>query len=648
MSANDRLVKRFESPGAKYRGKPFWAWNGRLDGDELRRQLRVIKRMGLGGAFMHSRVGLATPYLADEWFRMIDECTDECRRLGLEAWLYDEDRWPSGAAGGLVTKDPRWRERNLFATVVQPGKRYKAPGKVIRAWAAFVDGAELREPEEVKVAATGAWKKGGRQLIVLSVAESSCDSWYNGYTYLDTMSHKAVQKFIEVTHDAYAKHCGKEFGKTIPGMFTDEPNYGRVLSQKAGADAFSAPWTPALPKVFKQRYGYDIRDYLLDIFFDVDGTKVSPARYHYHDCITFLFVDAFARQCYEWCERHGISFTGHVLLEGTPSSQTMVVGDAMRFYEFMHVPGIDILTAVGGEYDTVKQCSSVARQMGRKWLLSELYGCTGWGFTFEGHKAVGDWQAALGVTLRCPHLSWFTMAGEAKRDFPASILHQSPWWTHYTKVEDYFSRAGVLMTTGEAVANVLVIHPIESTWVRCRAGWLGDAETKRLDANLKNLRNWLLQAQLDFDYGNEEIMGRLASVGRSGGKPVLKVGKAAYTTVLVPPMLTMHRSTVELLEKFLAAGGAVVFAGKVAAHIDATPCKCAKRLAKKTASVPFRRDAIIEAVEPTGRVLRVTDSAGRPVTSALYQLRRDGNGQYLFICNDDRKRACAAVNIEIE
>ena len=58
------LIRRFENPGSQYRGKPFWAWNGALEESELRRQIRVMRRMGLGGFFMHSRVGLAIPYMS--------------------------------------------------------------------------------------------------------------------------------------------------------------------------------------------------------------------------------------------------------------------------------------------------------------------------------------------------------------------------------------------------------------------------------------------------------------------------------------------------------------------------------------------------------------------------------------------------------
>lgn len=131
-----------------------------------------------------------------------------------------------------------------------------------------------------------------------------------------------------------------------------------------------------------------------------------------------------------------------------------------------NISGIDILTEFAYEYDTAKQTASVLHQMGRTWMLSELYGCTGWDFPLEGHKAVGDWQMALGVNVRCHHLSWYTMKGEAKRDYPASIFFQSPWWEHYHHIEDYYSRCHVALTQGEPSRRVAVLHPIESMWLK--------------------------------------------------------------------------------------------------------------------------------------------------------------------------------------
>ena len=233
-----------------------------------------------------------------------------------------------------------------------------------------------------------------------------------------------------------------------------------------------APWTDTLPQAFEDRYGYDLMSYLPEIFLKIDDAEFSKVRRDYHDCLAYMFSYNFGKQVFDWCEENNMLSTGHVLEEPTLRSQTAVVASAMRFYEFMQAPGIDILcgqalTREGGrppEYSTAKQCSSALDQFGFKWMLSELYGCTGWQFNFAEHKAVGDWQAALGVNLRCQHLSWYTMLGEAKRDYPASISFQSAWWRDYPIVEDYFSRVNVMMTQGKAVRDVAVIHPIESAW----------------------------------------------------------------------------------------------------------------------------------------------------------------------------------------
>lgn len=138
------LAQDFRAPGSQYRGKPFWAWNGKLEPEELRRQIREMHRMGLGGFFMHSRVGLATPYLSDEWFACIDACVDEAGRLGMEAWLYDEDRWPSGAAGGLATRNPKYRMRSLVMEELDAPEQLEWTDDTIAAFIARVEGNKAK------------------------------------------------------------------------------------------------------------------------------------------------------------------------------------------------------------------------------------------------------------------------------------------------------------------------------------------------------------------------------------------------------------------------------------------------------------------------------------------------------------------------
>lgn len=635
--------KEFSTPSSAYRAKPFWAWNGKLEEQELRRQVRLLGKMGFGGFFMHSRTGLATPYLSKEWFDLVNACIGEAAHCGMEAWLYDEDRWPSGAAGGLVTKNPKYSLHRLVMREIKRAKDFHWRPNTVAAFTGCIKGYTACRVRRLSRNRRPVLSKDDVILEFCVLTEPGSD-WFNGYPYLDTMSHAAVRRFIEVTHEAYRRHVGRDFGKTVPGIFTDEPHHGIRIVPAPWANGYATPWTDQLPSVFRKRYGYDLLAYLPELFCDVDGREITPARYHYHDCVTHLFADAFARQIGEWCGRNRLAFTGHALAEDLLSSQAITAGSAMRFYEHMQLPGMDLLTEYGRIWDTAKQVSSAARQFGRKWRLTETYGCTGWDFSFAGHKALGDWQAALGINVRCPHLSWYTMEGEAKRDYPASIFYQSAWWRDYRIIEDYFARIHAVMTRGEEVRDLLVIHPVESMWMLLRKGWDGwegfgkvskdSAERVReYDRMLERLRDSLLAENIDFDYGDEELLARHGKVTIKNGRPSLRMAKATYKAVVVPPLINMRRSTLTLLQRFHAAGGAVVFAGKIAGFVDAKPSDEIVAFAQKCRRAPAHGRALAAAVDPLCRRISIADSDGREIVPALYLLREDSKAFYLFVCN---------------
>jgi hypothetical protein len=623
----------FQNPSPEYRGAPFWAWNGKLDPAELRRQIRLMKGMGLGGFFMHSRVGLDTAYLSDDWFACVGACIDEAEKLDMQAWLYDEDRWPSGAAGGLVTQNLKYRMRRLKLDLLKPGTTFKRTKTTVAVFVARVDGAAAHS---VRLIPPGRKPAPAHDEMILhfSVVLQEPSDWYNGYTYLDTMNHAAVREFIRVTHEAYRKQFGKQFGKRIPGIFTDEPDHGDTLIIQDGeAPGAQLAWTDKLPAVFRKRYGYDLIPHLPELVFDVDGQAVSQARYHYHDCTTHLFVDAFARQIGEWSGRNQMMFTGHLMMEDWLHSQTARVGSCMRSYEHMQAPGMDMLTENWRVFATAKQVSSAAHQFGRKWRLTETYGCTGWDFPFAGHKALGDWQAALGINLRCQHLSWYTMQGEAKRDYPAAIFYQSPWWNLYSKVEDYYARVHAVMTRGTEVRDLLVIHPVESMWLMFRKDMKQNPAKQEIESSFMNVTDLLLGGHVDFDYGDEELLSRHARIVKKGGRPEFHVGEAVYRAVLVPSQITMRQSTLKMLRAFRSAGGTVVFAGRQATHVDALPSTDVVEFARSCIGVGLADDALLKAVEPYARRVSITDAEGREATAALYLLREDKDNFYLFVCN---------------
>ena len=114
----------FKNPTSEYRGTPFWAWNSYLVKEELERQIDIFNEMGLGGFHMHVRTGLENEYLSDEYMSLVDSCVKKAKSNNMLAWLYDEDRWPSGAAGGIVTKDEKYRSRCLLFTPFENAEAY--------------------------------------------------------------------------------------------------------------------------------------------------------------------------------------------------------------------------------------------------------------------------------------------------------------------------------------------------------------------------------------------------------------------------------------------------------------------------------------------------------------------------------------------
>jgi hypothetical protein len=624
-----QVLEQVAAPGAEFRGAPFWAWNGKLSPDELRRQIRCLKFMGLGGFFMHARVGLNTEYLGKEWFLCIQACLDEARKNGMLAWLYDEDRWPSGAAGGLVTRDRIWRQRELrmrvFAT---PPANFSPDGtddKIIAVFTAVLEKDGIHASDLRRLNSIPASWKPKHSLLVFHRIIHDDSSWFNGQSYLDTMNPEAVKRFIELTHEKYRREIGNEFGQLVPGIFTDEPNYLHIMDTQGTA------WTDSLPENFLREYGYELLDHLPELFCHLDGQEFSKARLDYRNLCSKLFTDAFSRLIGEWCGENSLQMTGHVLREDDLVRQTPISGAVMRFYEHMQAPGIDLLTEHWGIFSAGKQCTSVAHQFGRARRLTETYGCTGWDFPFAGHKALGDWQYAMGINYRCQHLAWYSMAAEAKRDYPASISYQSPWHRHYSVVEDYFGRLGAALSEGEESRRLLVIHPIESTF-----GWLlpfhgsypFPKESDEELLALTRLTNSILATNIDFDFGDEEIMTRHASIQANGE---LRVGQAAYQSVLVPQLRTIRHSTLKLLSEFAAGGGFVGYYIKPPARVDGIPTNEAEKIFAKFRCL--QASEFSEVFSPSARQVSLTNAEGKEIEPLLHLLKQVDDHLTLFICN---------------
>ena len=322
----------------------------------------------------------------------------------------------------------------------------------------------------------------------------------------------------------------------------------------------------------------------------------------------------------------------------------------MRYYEYLDYPGVDLLCNNNRSYWVAKQLQSAARQFGKKWTLSELYGCTGWQFDFASHKETGFWQALFGINLRCHHLAWVTMAGEAKRDYPASISFQSGWYREYKSDEAYFARLHVFLQQGNPVCDVLVLNPIESVWTQIHPGWAQWLEAKdpvlcALQQKYEDLFHWLTGAQVDFDYGDEDHLARFAKVEISNGEPLLHLGRCSYRVLVVGAMETMRSTTLKVLEMFHAAGGKLIFVGDAPPHLDALPSEQPAELARiATRSAHCREEALAAIEENTFSPVELQCNS----TAIFCQVRREGDRLFIAAINTSRSVAVREVRFTVD
>ncbi|MBQ4155870.1 MAG: hypothetical protein IJD90_03595 [Clostridia bacterium] len=605
----------FKNPGKNYRATPFWAWNTKLDKEELKRQIEVFKEMGFGGFHIHSRVGMATPYLSKDFFSLVKVCNKKGKQEDMLTYLYDEDRWPSGAAGGFVTQHEEYRQMYLKfrTTPIEDSVPVAIYDLKFNLDNTFV--YKKRESEDL--VENEIW-------YAYVEREPAGNGWFNNQCYVDVLSKKAIAKFLDVTHNAYKENLQKEFSKSIPSIFTDEPQYTRVNVFDHNNDNFMLPWTDGFDKMYLEKYGADIFETLPEIFFEKKG-DYSQTRYNYYDLVAQTFAENFFDQYGKWCDDNNIAMTGHVLGEQSLLSQTLSVGDAMRDYVGFTMPGIDMLMN-GYEFTTAKQVQSVSRQKGAEGVLCELDGVTNWDFDFRGHKLHGDWQAALGVTLRVPHLSWVSMNGEAKRDYPASINYQAAWYKKYHLIEDYFARVNSILTRGKADVKVAVLHPIRNLWLTLGTYDNTHLKVEEICKEFSKLTERLVKNHIDFDFVSESNFEK-QNVHFANGKFV--VDKMEYDVLIIPEMLTLKSTTVEVLKTVKEQKGRVIAFGNSPKYMDGKRSIVPNELYKLFETKPYGIEKIVDAIEEY-RDYGIREN-GVLVNDYCAQMRVDGDDKWLFI-----------------
>ena len=639
----------FKDPPKEYAGVPFWAWNCRLTKEKIDRQTEIFRQMGMGGAMLHPRTGMDTEYMSGEYMDMVRHARKRLMEKGMQTWLYDEERFPSGCAGGLVTKDLRFRSRTLIISTTPPGdgycrdinEFYEKAGRGEKPRGYRVCEYQIQLDDDGKLESYARVERGGNYYAYAELMAE--DGWYNGQTYADVLCGEAVEEFLSVTHEKYYESIGDGFGRDVPAIFTDEPHFkGKYCLPTPFAGRATLCWTDGLDGDFAQKWGTPFLDVAPEFIWELKS-GYSPWRYRYHEHVAERFAREYGDRIGAWCAAHGIAYTGHFMSERTLYSQTLALGETMRQYRSQQLPGVDILCAQE-EFTTVKQAESVRRQLGREGLVCELYGVLEWDVGFLDHKLQGDWLAALGVTTRVHHLSFMSMQGEAKRDWPASIFCQSSWWDKYKSLEDYFTRLNSVLTRGSSMAKVAVLHPIESFWLLFGPNSQTLERRAQMDEEFRSLAEWLLFGLTDFDYISESLLPGMCP---EGGFP-LRVGKCEYTTIILPELITVRSTTLERLKVFSDAGGRLVALGDAPILVDAMPSEAAKEVWDRAEKVPFKRQRILDALKRE-RGIEIRDAKSGTASDELVMcMKRDGQDADLFVCHVRKPRQAVTRTYEVK
>lgn len=611
---------RFAAPPSTSRPHAFWFWNGKLTEAELTRQLDEMQGNGVDEFFIHPRQGLGGEfgvteneyYLSTDYFDKVSFVVEQAKRRGMKAWLYDDLNWPSGFAGGRtinggtvdgrsVKADPEfvpWYLTPVAADVAGPssydqpvpvapadGKQderlvaavalpKKANGSCVtdgQARGVSLDGTKTVDLTGRVSAGRLVWDVPPGQWCLLQLVQKPLLNYHPDLEpdelYVDMLNPAATEKFIDITHETYARRVGDAFGTTIPGIFNDEPGfYNNFPDGRGGADSRgSIPWTPGFSGYLEGKTGYNLAARLAAIWYDVGSTTTST-RADYYDALSDRYNEAHTVPLADWADDHGIALISNPLVEEDLGSHKLIEGgswfEMQRHYQ---LPGMDLIAGLDTSAITPKLNSSVAHLFNRPRNLAETFGAFGWDLTMEEMKRTVAWEAAGGVDLIDNHAFYYSIDGKRATESQPSEFFQNLFWPRFAEYAAFVGRLSEPARGATPVNPVGVLYPSSSVmatgtpWdVRGFAG--NGSALGPVDSSWKGTSNDLLAAQLDFDYLDELALADKRHLGVKVGVDdgELTLHQQRWQALVLPRTTVLDLAAVRTMEKLVNDGGTVV------------------------------------------------------------------------------------------
>ena len=494
----------------------FWMWNAPLDADALCAQLEDFHAHGMRNVCIHPfpkgfrdwfPTEMEPGYLTEGYLDAFAKVVRRAGELGMHAYLYDEGGWPSGGACGLVVaSDPEGR----FA------------------------------PREIALAEDG-------RLFVQTRPYSSASA-----PFPSVIERGTTERFLELTHEAYARRLGGDIGTTVRIAFTDEPD------MPSDAPGHALAWTQDFADEFRRRKGYDIMPHVPTLVADKDRTddSLSQVRVDFMDVKADLFVERFLMPVRDWCRRHGMLSGGHLNNEDVPETEALCGhGSLLRSLRAMDVPGVDVIwrqlfPASGAEPATTKPfpryAASAMHQNGGRFALSETFGIFGDSVSPAQMKWIVDFEMVRGINLFVLAYSAQSNAKHWMTLFEPHFGPDSPTWDFMPHFFGYIERASRFLSQGRPGAEVVVL-------MNSRAFWAGNASCDAAAGAHYAVARELDARNCDYDFAEDRDIA--AAEVRPDG--TLRLGAMTYRAIVLPSEPFMLPEAKATLVRFEAAGGIV-------------------------------------------------------------------------------------------
>jgi putative intracellular protease/amidase len=557
------ITADFANPPLKYHTTPLYWLNGKISNVVIDSQLTAFRdKDGYGSVAILP----FTEWHESEFMEKYGHLLDKLDQLGMWAIFCDDQNFPSGTAGGEISKSyPEFcsRQINKAEQDVTGPKDYQAdvPAGALMGCVAMNNDDHAKRIDITARVGNGklSWKvpAGNWKIMMFNSRRDFAMNRKDPNGNLDYLNPAAVDKWISLTYQRFYDKFPTHFGTTIKSSFYDD-----ISLYQASPDVWNGNdrrcWTDGYNAEFQKKFGTSPVEYYPAMWYDI-GPSTAAARSMLFGLRAELLSEVFVKRVAAWCAAHKIDASGHPAGDYEVSPMGFS-GDAIKFYKHAQRPLLDVIGGYGSKRDGYKLSSSAAFLYDKPILQCETYGAfENWkeaNFTPDLLYRTAMELYARGINLIIPHGVWYAHPNVPT---PPEISWRNPIVA--ASLPDYntwAARCQIILQGGRHVADIAVLYPITAIYADCYFGQEGtDPEYLNVGERLTH------RIRRDFTFMHPEVLEDKCTVDKVNHTLNLEnaVNYERYKVLILPGKHdpgAINLSTLQKAKDFYDRGGTII------------------------------------------------------------------------------------------